>query len=78
MHQFWIIGTATTLRQAVAYSLFLAGSFGVRIAIKCLPKDHPGRIYAHGRAEEGHERIGQALGKQAADRYIATRRRSSS
>ena len=76
MHQFGIYAHhMTTLRAMVTYALFLLASLLLRIALKLLPKDHPGRIYATGRWKQGHERIGSAIGSSATARYVADRRR---
>lgn len=76
MHQFGVYAAQmTTLRAMVTYALFLLASFTLRIALKFLPKDHPGRVYATGRWQQGHERIAEAIGSSATARYVADRRR---
>lgn len=64
------------VRCALAWYLFMLASFTLRLGAKCLPKDHPGRSYAEGRWHTGSERVGLAMGRTAAARYIASRRRS--
>ena len=71
-HALWVL--SVHVRCMIAYDIMILCVGTMRLTMKMMPKDCCGATYMKGRLAQSHERFTQAIGPEAARRYIAHRR----